>query len=88
MVVKNNIELNSHEMGLSVQGRKIPKKWSTTLGGHPKSVEHATLDLFKSKGWCASRDTSMLIDFMLKLQLISCNEMTSSVVDAVLGAKI
>jgi hypothetical protein len=75
-------------MGLSVQGRKIPKKWSTALGGHPKSVEHAALDLFKSKGWCASRDTSMLIDFMLKLQLISCNEMTSSVVDAVLGARI
>lgn len=88
MVVTKNIELYSHEMGLSVQGRKIPKKWSTTLGGDPKSVEHAALDLFKSKGWCASRDTSMLIDFMLKLQLISCNEMTSSVVDAVLEARI
>lgn len=74
-------------MGLTVGGKKKPKKWSAVLGGDPKIVEHAALDLFKNRGWCATRDTSMLIELMLKLQLITCNELPRSVVGTILGIR-
>jgi hypothetical protein len=85
LFLNKTINLYSHDMGFSDKGRRLPKKWSVELDEGPKAVENAALDLFQSKGWCASRDTSMLIDFILKLQLISYNELSSSVVNEILG---